>query len=80
MQALRYDDAGQGLYLSSDQRNPVLQSGEALIRILRAGICSTVRTFCFFGSYDNATVNVKHASAPGTAYWKQSKLALLYRI
>lgn len=41
MQALRYDDTEQGLHLSCDQEQPIPKSGEALIRILRAGICST---------------------------------------
>ncbi len=47
MQALRYDDSEQGLHLSCDQEKPIPKSGEALIRILRAGICSTVEFLCF---------------------------------
>ena len=58
MQALRYDDSEQGLYLSCDQTKPVPKSGEALIRILRAGICSTVG-FCVF----NTDLNSGHATA-----------------
>lgn len=42
MQALRFDESdAQGLCLTDQQRPPVPQSGEALIRVLRAGICST---------------------------------------
>ncbi len=61
MQALRYDDSEQGLHLSCDQEKPIPKSGEALIRILRAGICSTVG-FCVF----NADLNSGHTTAADT--------------
>lgn len=42
MQALRFDEAdGKGLQVKTDQPIPAPQSGEALVHVLRAGICST---------------------------------------
>ena len=44
MQALTFSEK-EGLRLQSDYLKPDAAEGEALIKVIRAGICSTVRKF-----------------------------------
>lgn len=42
MKALVFSEEG-GLKLDADRAQPVAGEGEALVQVLRAGVCSTVR-------------------------------------
>ncbi len=59
MQALVYREAEGKLELVADHPRPIAKEGEALIKVLCAGICSTVRPSCWDRSHRGAPVGMR---------------------